>query len=120
MLDGGNNLSKMVSTMEKRAGVAAARKARNTASVQLALQIFEKAKKLYRPSVKQYRVGFQLLKQAAALECADAHEWLGAAYGYGLGTRPNRRLAFARYRRVAGPRNPNAEHHVGIFYLDGR
>jgi hypothetical protein len=49
-----------------------------------------------------------------------AHEWLGAMYDYGLGTRPNRRVALAHYKIAADARRPNAEYHVGVFYLEGR
>jgi TPR repeat protein len=41
-------------------------------------------------------------------------------YDYGLGTRPNRRLAFTHYKIAADARRPNAEYHVGVFYYDGR
>src|SRR5260370_20074781 len=84
-------------------------------------EMFKKAREIYLRgnNPTRYRRGFRLLKSAAARGNSDAHEWLGAAYDYGLGTRPNRRRAFEHYQQAAGPRNPNAEYHVAIFLLDG-
>jgi TPR repeat protein len=81
--------------------------------------IFRKAKASFtgEADVKKYRAGLELLKRAAALDHVGAHEWLGAVYDYGLGTRPNRRLAFQHYLTAAKAGNPNSEYHVGIFYF---
>lgn len=70
-------------------------------------------------SVQDYKTGLALLKQAATLGQVGAHEWLGAIYDYGLGTRKNGRLAFKHYRIAAEARQPNAEYHVGVFYCEG-
>src|ERR1700687_903480 len=69
--------------------------------------------------VQDYKTGLVLLKQAAALGQMTAHEWLGAMYDYGLGVRKNGRLAFKHYRTAATAGHPNAEYHVGVFYLEG-
>ena len=66
-----------------------------------------------------WKTGFQLLKRAAALNHMGAHEWLGAAYDYGLGTRRSRRRSFEHYLIAARAGNPNAEYHIGVFYLEG-
>jgi TPR repeat protein len=86
-----------------------------------ARRIFGRAKAYFNgtPSKNDYACGLKLLKQAASLGQVGAHEWLGAAYDYGLGTRPNRRLAFEHYLIAAQARNPNSEYHVGIFYYAG-
>ncbi len=70
-------------------------------------------------SVQDYKTGLTLLKQAATLGQVGAHEWLGAIYDYGLGTRKNGRLALKHYRIAAEARQPNAEYHVGVFYYKG-
>jgi hypothetical protein len=58
-----------------------------------AQSIFRKAKPSITGTadVKKYRTGLELLKRAATLDHVGAHEWMGAEYDYGLGTRPNRR-----------------------------
>jgi len=84
-------------------------------------KMFAAARKLYNPEsgAGDYRAGFELLKRAAALGSVDANEWLGAAYDYGLGTRPNRRRALEHYKIAADEGSPNSEYHVGVFYLQG-
>jgi TPR repeat protein len=85
-----------------------------------AQDIFRRAKAYYSaPSVRKHKAGFELLKQAAALGNVDAHEWLGALYDYGLGTKTNRRRAFEHYLVAAKAANPNSEYHIGIFYYAG-
>jgi hypothetical protein len=44
-----------------------------------------------RPDTEKHKVGLALLKRASALGYLPADEWLGAAYDYGLGTKPNLR-----------------------------
>jgi len=68
---------------------------------------------------RNWKKGFELLKQAAALSHVGAHEWLGAVYDYGLGTRRSRRRSFEHYLIAANAGNSNAEYHIGVFYLDG-
>jgi len=84
-------------------------------------QIFAQATKLYNAARRPQACGpgFSLLKQAADLGLADAHELLGWVYLLGLGTPPNRRLSFKHYRIAADPRRPDAEYHVGISYDKG-
>src|SRR5882724_1600470 len=86
-----------------------------------ARSIFRKAKVSFtgEADAEKFRTGLLLLKQAAILNHAGAHEWLGAVYDYGLGTRPNRPLAFEHYLRAAKQGSPNSEYHVGIFYCGG-
>jgi TPR repeat protein len=86
-----------------------------------ARSVYAEAVRLFRPgqSVKEYRSGFALMKSAAAMGYIKAHEWLGAMYDYGLGTRPNRRLSLRHYRIAADAGSPNGEYHVGVFYHDG-
>jgi len=83
--------------------------------------LFAQAKRFYKlgRDAEDYRNGIVLLKRAASLGLADAHEWLGAVYDYGLGTRPNRRRALEHYRIAADAGNPNAEYHVGVFFHEG-
>lgn len=84
-------------------------------------RIFRRAKKFFGKNCgpEDYRTGYQLFKRAAALGYPRAHEGLGFVYDYGLGTRPNRRLAFEHYKAAAAARIPNAEYHVGVFYYQG-
>src|SRR5260370_7642583 len=86
-----------------------------------ARRLFAEAKRYFGggPTTARYRAGFKLLKSTAALGHVEAHEWLGFAYDYGLGVRPNRHRAFEHYRIAAESGNPNAEYHVGVFYHDG-
>ena len=44
-----------------------------------------------------------------------AHEWLGAMYDYGAGTKPDRRKAFQHYMIAAKQADANSEYHIGIF-----
>lgn len=83
------------------------------------VRIFAEAKRRYGPqcSLADFQCGFQLLKQAAAHGHTGAHEWLGAVYDYGLGTKANRRLAFKHYKIAADSGRPNAEYHVGVFTM---
>src|SRR5437879_12006871 len=59
------------------------------------------------PTIEKQRVGLELLKRAAAMGHIESHVWLGAAYDYGIGMRPNRRRALAHYRVAAEAGNPN-------------
>src|ERR1700759_2700006 len=67
-----------------------------------------------------HRKGFLLLKEAASLNYVPAHEWLGAAYYYGLGVRPNRQQAFKHDLIAAKAGDATSKYHVGISYLAGR
>lgn len=86
-----------------------------------ARSLFSEAKKFFNSGrgIDDFRSGFKLLQRAAALGNVGAHAWLGAVYEYGLGTRPNRRLAFKHYSFAAAAGNPNAEYHVAVFYHEG-
>ena len=50
----------------------------------------------------------------------EARSWRGAVYDYGLGTRPNRRLAFENYLQAAKAGDTNGEYHVSVFYSEDR
>ena len=84
--------------------------------------LFARAKRVYNfaNGAEDLRSGFELLRQAAELGHAGAHEWLGYVYDYGMGTRPNRRHAPEHYKIAAYAGRANAEYHVGIFYHMGR
>lgn len=85
-----------------------------------AVRVFRIAKACYGVSTcSSYKEGFELLKRAADLGCVDAHEWLGAMYDYGLGTRRSRRRSFEHYLVAANAGNPNAEYHIGVLDLQG-
>ncbi len=82
--------------------------------------------KFFKEAIEKYKValdypaGFKLLRKSAALGSIKAHEWLGAVYDYGLGTRANRRKAFEHYLIAANAGNANAQYHIGIFLSEGR
>ena len=78
----------MRNALKERRRVGGPPTSRNPSNIESAFQTFKKAKLRYAADVRQYRAGFRLLKQAAAVNSADADEWLGAAYDYGLGTKP--------------------------------
>ncbi len=83
--------------------------------------IFARAKRFYNSGtgIDDYRSGFGLLKQAASLGLVAAHEWLGAMYDYGLGTRRNRKLSLKHYLIAALAGLSNGEYHVRVFYYEG-
>lgn len=87
----------------------------------LGRRTFVAAKRKFNESLgaEDDKAGFALLKQAAAMSCIEAHEWLGYVYDYGYGTRPNRRLAFKHYMIAAEAGKGNAEYHIGVFYHEG-
>jgi uncharacterized protein len=83
--------------------------------------IFARAKEIYNrsPGARDFTRAFNLLKQVAEADIPEAHEWLGFVYHSGLGTPPNRRLAFKHYQIAANARQCNAEYHLGNFYYEG-
>lgn len=59
-------------------------------------------------SLGESKAGLALLKRTAAPGSVEAHVWPAAAYDYGLGTRPNRRLALRHYQIAANSSNATA------------
>src|SRR5213082_2975192 len=81
-------------------------------------KLFRRARASYRN--KDFVTGFQLPKQAADMDHMEAHEWLGAAYDYGIGTKPNLKSAFRHYFAATRSGSANADYHIGVFYYEGR
>lgn len=83
--------------------------------------LFAVAKKALNPKngPPNYASALALLKRAVALGHPAAHEWIAAAYDYGLGTKPNRVVSLKYYKVAAESGSANAQYHLGVYYRDG-